>query len=158
LIKEGPLPQERAVELALEIADALNEAHAAGVVHRDLKPDNVLLTKRAASRSWTSGSRASSAWWPGPDGAWIRDRHAGIYGAGAVPRRSVDARADLYSLGVVLTEMLTGRRRSEGRRAVTAGPDRPDRQALFAARPGGAIRIRSDLPGSAPDPTEGRLT
>jgi len=114
LIKEGPLPQERAVELALEIADALNEAHAAGVVHRDLKPDNVLLTKRGGVKVVDFGiARVISH--GGPD--LTVPGYAIGTPAYMAPEQflggPVDARADLYSLGVVLTEMLTGRRRSE---------------------------------------------
>ena len=47
-LKKGPLPSELLLKIAIEVADALEKAHRAGVVHRDLKPGNVMLTKSGA--------------------------------------------------------------------------------------------------------------
>src|SRR5271156_833718 len=47
-LRKGPLPPEQVLTIAIEIADALDKAHRAGVVHRDLKPGNVMLTKLGA--------------------------------------------------------------------------------------------------------------
>ena len=47
-VRKGPLPAEQVLTIAIEIADALEKAHRAGVVHRDLKPGNVMLTKSGA--------------------------------------------------------------------------------------------------------------
>jgi serine/threonine-protein kinase len=58
--RTGPLPARRAVELAIQTGDALAFAHQQGLVHRDVKPQNVLLTPTATPRSPTSGSPARS--------------------------------------------------------------------------------------------------
>src|SRR5207244_6486707 len=50
LLKAGPLPTDVVVDLAIQIADALEAAHAADVVHRDLKPHNIIVTKRGQAK------------------------------------------------------------------------------------------------------------
>ena len=59
LRREGHLSTRRALDIILQILDALKMAHAQGIVHRDLKPANVLLKGGVTSSSWTSGSRRS---------------------------------------------------------------------------------------------------
>ena len=103
----GRLPVDEAIAYAIEIARALGAAHARGIVHRDIKPQNVLSTRRARPRSPTSGSRA-------------RSTRTGLTADGRVlgttdyvsPEQAlghdVNGQSDIYSLGVVLFEMLTG--------------------------------------------------
>ena len=106
----GPLHPRRAAEIAFEVAGALGFAHAKGVVHRDVKPGNVIISTSGAAKVTDFGiARALSS--PSED----------LTAAGAVmgtatyfsPEQAqgfaVDARSDLYSLGVVLFEMVTGR-------------------------------------------------
>lgn len=107
LEEEGPLPVNRAVHLALELAEALAEAHRKGVVHRDLKPENVLVDE--AGNAYIS------------DFGVARLAHrGGLTRAGALvgtleylsPEQArgeeVDARSDIYALGLLFFEMLSG--------------------------------------------------
>jgi serine/threonine protein kinase len=118
LIKtESPLPPERALSIALQVADALSASHKCGIVHRDLKPDNIILLQRGRERDFvklldfgiaklTGGSSMSSH----------RTRTGIVMGTPAYMspeqcegRDSLDLRTDVYALGIVMYEMLTGR-------------------------------------------------
>jgi TolB-like protein/Tfp pilus assembly protein PilF/tRNA A-37 threonylcarbamoyl transferase component Bud32 len=111
LATREPLPIDEALRLGCEIADALAYAHAAGVLHRDIKPGNVLITGAHAVVADFGASR-----WlrPDPDDATLTQPGFGIgtplyvspeQGAGD---SDLDARSDIYSLGCVIHEMLTG--------------------------------------------------
>jgi len=114
---EAPLPPERALSIALQVADALSASHKCGIVHRDLKPDNIILLQRGRERDFvklldfgiaklTGGSAVGSH----------RTRTGIVMGTPAYMspeqcegRDSVDKRTDVYALGIVIYEMLTGR-------------------------------------------------
>ncbi len=112
---EGLFDVRRTLHIAHQIAEALNAAHGHGIVHRDLKPHNVMLTGQTGSetvkvldfglaklRSKTiEGSTANI-------GAVFGTPH--YMAPEQVASTNVDARADLYSLGIMMYEMLTGRR------------------------------------------------
>jgi serine/threonine protein kinase/Tfp pilus assembly protein PilF len=110
LDREGRLPVDEAIRLAREIADALDYAHRHGIVHRDIKPENVLLQDSHAVVADFGVARAISA------AVGENQTQAGaavgtpVYmspeQAGGEP--GVDLRTDIYSLGCVLFEMLTG--------------------------------------------------
>lgn len=109
LIQEagGPLPPREAAEIALEIADALAVAHENDVIHRDIKPQNILLSATGEAKVADFGiARAASATTMTQAGSILGTVHyispEQALGDQASPK------SDLYSLGVVLYEMLTG--------------------------------------------------
>jgi Protein kinase domain len=107
LRKDGPLAPERAAEIAFQVGEALDAAHAAGLVHRDVKPANVLLTGRHAYLSDFGLTRSVEA------EAQLTDTDERL---GTVDFMSpeqlrgqrLDARSDVYALGCLLYTVLTG--------------------------------------------------
>jgi serine/threonine protein kinase len=113
LRQEGKLPYAEAVLLALQVADGLEAAHRVGLVHRDVKPENILLDAEGqalladfgiAREVRYSGQKSTSAWSGLPDGTPEYMAPEQLRGG------PVDQRADIYALGAVLYELLTGKR------------------------------------------------
>jgi len=125
-LEKGPLPLEQVLKFGAQIADALDKAHRSGVVHRDLKPGNIMLTPTGAKLldfglakpavALVSGSTLTVAARPSP-----MTQEGTIVGTfqymspEQVEGKEVDARSDIFSVGTVLYEMLTGRKAFQGK-------------------------------------------
>ncbi len=114
---QAPLAPERALTIALQVADALAASHKMGIVHRDLKPDNIILINRGREQDFVKLLDFGIAKLTGSDGLSSHKTRTGlVLGTPAYMspeqcegRASVDHRTDIYALGVVLYEMLVGR-------------------------------------------------
>ena len=122
-VSGGPLAPSEAVAVGLGIAAALGEAHRAGILHRDVKPANVMLApggrvtvldfglaKRLAAPGAAAGSELTR------DGVAVGT--LSYMSPEQLLARKVDERSDLFSLGVVLYEMVAGRRPFAGGSAI----------------------------------------
>jgi len=110
-----PVNMRRAVELAAQMADALAEGHSRGLIHGDLRPENVVVTPKGSAKilnfglaSWTTGGQARATAATGDLGS---DPHgvAGYLSPEQALGGAIDERSDVFSFGAILHEMLTGR-------------------------------------------------
>jgi eukaryotic-like serine/threonine-protein kinase len=106
--REAPLSIPRTLRIVRAVASALAHAHAAGIVHRDVKPGNVMLGPDGAVRVLDFGIARASAWTPLTQNQAVQGT-AHYVAPEVVQGRPADARSDLYSLGCVWYELLCGR-------------------------------------------------
>ena len=129
-LKDEPMSLRPALDIAIQIASALQAAHHAGIVHRDLKPDNVMIrpdgvvklldfgiAKLTEKTREPIGEDAATAIKSGTSPGMIVGT-AGYMSPEQARGKQVDARTDIFSFGVVLYEMLTSRHPFEGENAI----------------------------------------
>jgi len=120
-LSRGPLPLPDVLRYGAQIADALDKAHRSGVVHRDLKPQNIMITRSGAKLldfGLAKGAAVSAG-----DGTEVKPLTAEGTIVGTffymspeqLEGANVDPRSDLFSFGAVLYEMATGRRAFDGK-------------------------------------------
>jgi serine/threonine protein kinase len=134
-LNRGPLPIEQVLRYGAEICDGLERAHRSGVIHRDLKPGNIMLTKTGAKLMDFGLAKSAAGVTPVSSLTMTMSTPAGSHPLTAqgavlgtfqymapeqVEGKEADARSDIFALGAVLYEMLTGKRAFGGKTAASA--------------------------------------
>ena len=125
-LEKGALPLDQALQIAIEIADALDKAHRQGIVHRDLKPGNIMLTKAGAKLLDFGLAKLQPAQQGGALSA-LPTHPADLTQAGSIlgtfqymapeqlEGREADARTDIFAFGTVVYEMVAGEKAFNGK-------------------------------------------
>ena len=147
LIKRRTLGLDEAIGLATEIADALTAAHAKGIIHRDIKPGNVIVTSRGQAKVMDFGLASVAVAQPSDQEtrSQLTDYAAA---AGTVPYMSpeqlkgepIDGRSDIFSFGVMLYEAVCGRRPFSAESAVATASE------IISSEPPPVARYRDAVP------------
>ncbi len=116
----GQLTTGKAIAIAREICEGLDEAHRQGVVHRDLKPSNIIIDRQGNARILDFGI-ARSISGKGITGAGVMIGTPEYMSPEQVEGKGTDQRSDIYSLGIILYEMVTGQVPFEGDKPFTVG-------------------------------------
>ena len=156
LLHNQPLPVDRVIELGMEIAEALEAAHAEGIIHRDIKPANIFVTKRGHAKVLDFGLakiRPAMKTGENPDSTATGDLDTeGLTSSGNIlgtiaymspeqaRARELDARSDLFAFGAVLYEMATGQPPFRGDSTAEIF------DAILNRPPVAPVRLNPDLP------------
>jgi serine/threonine-protein kinase len=135
--REAPLPIERAAAIAGSVAEALAFAHERGIVHRDVKPGNVMVGPSGLVKVLDFGIARAMHWTPLTEGGPVQGT-AEYVSPEQVRGLALDGRSDVYSLGIVLYEMLAGHPPFHGQASVAVAYQHLEAhpQPLRVARPG----------------------
>jgi len=138
-IAPGPLPVEEALEIVIQAACGLAKAHEHGIIHRDVKPGNLFVTRDGVVKVLDFGiAKLAGEVGPTPTGSALGT--PSYMAPDQMRGEAVDARADVWSLGVVLYEMLAGRRPFVG------GAGAAVVHAVLHEDPGSLAHLRPDVP------------
>jgi len=149
LMREKRFSREEILDIGIEVAETLDHAHARGVVHRDVKPGNILVQPNGGVKITDFGIAHME-----DSACTVQTREGEILGTPAfmspeqVQGKPVDGRSDLFSLGVVLYQLTTGRRPFGDRGSTLASL----LHAIVYASPAQPVELRPDL-----DPTLNRI-